>query len=166
MGSRMPLSGAAVHGTKLVWCLVAVRPSERENHTRLGWWVMTHDRGGSLLIGTCFLALFVADVAYALGRWDGPHGSFTRAFALGFVALMIFGSLLALARRARLPIGAYRKPGRRHARVEQVASFVFVLVWVRIARGTGDETAFTLGTLAVLAGSFVVYVIVWVLRAS
>src|ERR1051325_5472426 len=52
----------------------------REDHTRVGWWVMTHDRAGSALIGSVALAVVIVDASYVATDWH-RRGS---EFLLGF----------------------------------------------------------------------------------
>lgn len=67
------------------------RREERDYHTRLGWWLMTHDRGGVALIGGGALVLLTADVVYVGLRWRGLHDRFDRGFIAGVVVLMAPG---------------------------------------------------------------------------
>lgn len=51
--------------------------SARDYHTRFGWWVMTHDRGGPVVLGCITLAVFVGAIVWIViwrGRIDGAFG--------------------------------------------------------------------------------------------
>ena len=81
------------------------RPDERTYHTRLGWWVMTHDRGGAGRHRTRAAVVLIADLLYAASHWTG---SFPRAFLVSLVWLAAVASIsLALRSIVRLGVGAH-----------------------------------------------------------
>jgi hypothetical protein len=75
---------------------MTIRPDERTHHTRLGWWVMTHDRGGPVVIGLVAVVVLVVDLLYAALHWTG---SFPRAFLVSLAALAAV-ALISLALRS------------------------------------------------------------------
>jgi hypothetical protein len=131
--------------------------SEREFHTRLGWWMMTHPRGGAVVIGTIALVGFVADLAYvAVGR-HGLDTSFHRWFLAGVVAMVLL-TLIANRLGVAEPLGTDRVAARRRARrisrlhplmplLAVIAGFVF---------GTGVLAGLILGCIIFPFGLFIV----------
>lgn len=132
-------------------CLV--RDTAREHHTRFGWWVMTHDRGGAAVIGGGALVVLVADAFFAATRWNG---SFPRSFLISAGGLVVV-AVVSLALRLARPIGADRRRDRWN---QQSSNFVLVAVLVlllvfgdRFGGNGGGEVS---GSLAALAVFFVV----------
>jgi predicted Kef-type K+ transport protein len=82
----------------------------RDDHTRVGWWLMTHDRAGSRLIGSVALAVVVADASYVATDWDRLGGGFLLGLALLAVAVVLAKALHAEdpghARRNNLVLGS------------------------------------------------------------
>jgi len=102
---------------------------------------LTHDRGGSALIGAGALALLAGDLVYVGIRWHG-HDRFDRGFLVGFVVLMAVG-LPGKALGLGKPIG----PDRKKARY-----------------GGHATTGVLFGEVAAVSGHFVVYTGWWVAR--
>ena len=132
-----------------------MRPAERTQHTRFGWWLMTHDRSAAALIGGVAFVLLVADLAYVASRWNGLSGRFDRGFLLGLVALLLVVLLLRPLGVGQ-PIGSDRLgAGRRARRVNAVSVLVIGLLVVLTGWSGGHTWAGTiLGMLAVLWGFF------------
>jgi hypothetical protein len=132
------------------------RPSSnRENHTRLGWWLMTHDRGGAILIGSVACAVLAADATYVAIRWSGAGTAFGRGVAWGFVGLlflMLIAKGLGVGSAIRTGRAATRRRARRTNWSLVVLAIVFVLLSFRFANPYGT----LLGTFAALALLFAV----------
>ena len=141
------------------------RPGERKHHTRLGWWVMTHDRGSSALIGGGALALLTADLVYVGLRWRGLHDRFDRGFLVGFVVPMA-AALLGRALGFGKPIGPDRKKARLRARLGNFVAVVVIVLLVVASRGYGGHatTGVLFGELAAVTGFFAVFTGWWVAR--
>jgi hypothetical protein len=75
-----------------------VRESERQYHTRFGWWVMTQNRGGAAVIGGAAALVLIADVVYAGTHWSG---SFSRSFLITLAGLLAC-AVVAFGLRLRL----------------------------------------------------------------
>jgi hypothetical protein len=74
----------------------------REDHTRVGWWLMTHDRAGSGLIGSVALAVAIADASYVATDWSRLGTGFLLGLSLVAVAAILAKALHAGdPRRAR-----------------------------------------------------------------
>ena len=114
----------------------------REDHTRVGWWLMTHDRAGSGLIGSVALAVVVADSAYVATDW-GRLGS---GFLLG-LALLAVAAALAKALHAEDP---------RHARRNNLVLGSLIVATVIAGLALDSTWAFLLGELAGLGCLFAV----------
>jgi hypothetical protein len=82
----------------------------RDDHTRVGWWVMTHDRAGAALIGSVALAVLVADASYVATDWVRLGDGFLLGLTLLAVAALLAGVLHAgdpeRARRNNVVLGA------------------------------------------------------------
>lgn len=134
--------------------------SERQYHTRLGWWLMTHDRGGPVAIGAGATVVLFTDLLYAASRW---HGAFQRAFlvSLGAVGAV---ALIALAVRFIRPIGTSRRALIWTQRGINVALLLVLLVLIDVNDRVGGNFSGTVaGEVAGLAGGFAVYTSVWLL---
>ena len=57
----------------------------RSYHTRIGWWLMTHEGALPILVGATALAILLADVTYAALNWGTSLGEW---FAIGFLRLL------------------------------------------------------------------------------
>lgn len=137
-----------------------MRPSERELHTRFGWWLMTHDRGSAAVIGGGAAAILVADVLYAASRWGG---SFSRSFLVSLGGLAVV-CLLGFAMHLTKPVGADRRRARWNQRGMNIVLVIVIAVSVLAGNRLGNETGELLGMLAGLAGFFAVFTLVAVLR--
>lgn len=138
---------------------------ERDHHTRLGWWLMTHDRGGVALIGGGALVLLTADLVYVGLRWRGPHDRFDRGFIVGF-AVLIAGGLLAKALGLGKPMGLNRKKARFRWQSANVVVVVVIVFLVAASERYGGHAmaGVLLGELAALSGFFAVFTGWWVAR--
>ena len=54
----------------------------RGDHTRVGWWLMTHGRAGSALIGSVALTAVIADTSYVATDWQAHGGGFVLGVGL------------------------------------------------------------------------------------
>jgi hypothetical protein len=138
-----------------------VRETARERHTKVGWWLMTHDRGGAAVIGAGAFLVLIADLLYASGHWSG---SFRRSFLVSVAAIAVV-ALISLAVRSVGQIGT----GRRAERWNQRGmNFVFVVVLVAFIevgnRVGGNFAGGILGALAALAAGFALYSAAWIAR--
>jgi hypothetical protein len=114
----------------------------REDHTRVGWWLMTHDRAGSALIGSVALAAVVADTFYVATDWHGHGGGF----------LLGLGLLAAAAMLAKtLRVGDARRARRNDV---ILGSVLVVSVIAALSRGVGAAWGVLLGELAALGCLF------------
>ena len=133
-------------------------PSERQYHTRLGWWLMSNDRRGSAVIGAGALAVLVGDVVYAATRW---HGSFPRAFGVSLGLLGVV-ALIALAARFIRPFGNSRRArGWTQRGVNVVLLFLLVMIIDVNDRAGGNFAGTIAGEVAGLAGGFALYTAIW-----
>jgi hypothetical protein len=134
-----------------------MREPGREHHTRFGWWLMTHDRGGPAAIGAGATVVLVADLLYAVSRWSG---SFSRAFLVSLAA-MVAVALIALGLRVIGPIGAGRRAARWNQRGVNIVLVVVLLAFLEISdRLGGNGAGGVLGAVAGLAGGFALYTVV------
>ena len=143
------------------------RPDERTRHTRLGWWIMTHDRGSSAVIGGISLALFLADLVYLASRWHGLHDAFDRGFLLGFV-WTVFVGLSTKALGLEKPIGPDRRKAQARARIANLVGFVFIGIVIAASNWLGGHAligAF-LGAVAALSSGFALFTALWVARGG
>lgn len=129
----------------------APRRPARDYHTRLGWWVISHESGGSLLIGAVAALVLLADLIYVVSHW---RGSFATGCLAALVSMVVVLAV-ALALR-RMSFGADpRVAARRRQRTTNGAAFVFILgflVGTNLLHGSWAGS--TLGLLAVLSGYF------------
>jgi len=138
-----------------------MRQSERHYHTRLGWWVMTHERGGPAVVGAGAAVVLIADLIYAVSHWSG---SFTRAFLISFAALAVV-ALISLGLRFIRPIGANRRAVRWNQRGVNIVLVVVLVAVIEINnRVGGNRLGGMLGAVAALAGGFALYTAVWLVR--
>lgn len=138
-----------------------MRQPQRESHTRFGWWVMTHDRGGAGVIGAGAAAVLVADLVYAVSHWSG---SFPRAFLVSLAAVFAV-AVISLALRFLVPIGAGRRALRWNQRGVNVVLVVVLVAFIEVNnRAGGSGAGGTLGAVAALAGGFAIYTAVWLVR--
>ena len=137
-----------------------MRQPRRESHTRFGWWVMKHDRGGAGVIGVGAAAVLVADLLYAISHWSG---SFPRAFLISLAAVFAV-VLIALALRLLPRIGAGRRAVRWNQRGVNVVLILVLVAFIEINRVGGNGAGGTLGAVAALAGGFAIYTAVWLAR--
>jgi hypothetical protein len=129
-----------------------VRQSEREYHTRFGWWLMTHDRGGAAVIGIGAALVLAADVLYASSRWSG---AFPRSFLLTFGGIAVCIAV-AFALRLNRPIGADRRRARWNQRGVNVALVIVIVAFIEIGNHVGgDGAGLVLGALAGVASLFI-----------
>jgi hypothetical protein len=140
---------------------MAYRPGEQKYHTRLGWWVMTHDRGGPAVIGAGAAVVLSADLLYAASHWSG---SFPRAFLISLAALAAV-ALISLALRFIRPIGAGRGAVRRNQRGVNLVLVVVLVAFIEVNNGIGgNDAGGILGAVAGIAGGFAVSMAVWLAR--
>jgi hypothetical protein len=138
-----------------------MRESERQYHTRLGWWIMTHDRGGPAVIGAGAAVVLVADLIYAALHWSG---SFPRAFLVSLTALAVF-ALIPLSLRFIRPIGEGRRAVRWNQRVVNIVLVVVLVAFLQVTnRIGGSGVGGMLGAVAAVAGGFALYTAVWLVR--
>jgi hypothetical protein len=114
----------------------------REDHTGVGWWLMTHDRAGSALIGSVALAVVIVDASYVATDWH-RRGS---EFLLGF-GLLAAAALLAKALR----VGDARLARRNNL---ILGSLLVVSVIAALSLGSGATWGLMLGELAALGCLF------------
>jgi hypothetical protein len=138
--------------------------SERRYHTRLGWWIMTHDVGGGAALAGLACVVLLADGAYLALRWGGLGGGFHRGVVLGVLTM----PALAVAVRAagvRKPAGDRRSARRRARRVNgiAVASIVAVVLFAP-ALGHNALLGTVLGEVAAIALWFVAFTVWWLAR--
>ena len=132
-----------------------VRQPRREYHTRFGWWLMTHDRGGAAVIGCGALVILAADVAYSSSRWTG---AFPRSFliALGGLAACF---VVPLVLRVNNPIGSDRRRARWNQRGANAVFVVLLVAFIEVGnRIGGNDAGVILGSIAGLATGFVLFV--------
>lgn len=113
----------------------APRRDARSRHTRLGWWVMTHERGGTALIGLTAAAVLVVDLIYTAGRWRGS----LRAWFLVGLAFAIGAALLELLGRLSSEIGGDRTAARRRQQISNALDAALILALVSLTI-LGNET--------------------------
>lgn len=77
--------------------------TERERHTRLGWWLMTHPKAADVVMVATALALLGLDLWFVSARWGEAGGHFARAFetGLGFSVASTFVGVATLRLRGR-----------------------------------------------------------------
>ena len=114
----------------------------RQDHTRVGWWLMTHDRAGAALIGSVALAVVAADASYVAVDWGALGGG----FLLG-LALLAVAAVLAKALHAGDP---------RRARRNNLVVGALIVATVIAAPALGSTWAVLLGELAALGCLFAV----------
>jgi hypothetical protein len=114
----------------------------RDDHTRVGWWLMTHDRAGSGLIGSVALAVVIAAASYVATDWSRIGTGFLFGFALLAVA-----AILANVLHAGDPRGARRN------NLILVALLITSVIAV-LAVGAGFAWGALLGELAALGCVF------------
>jgi hypothetical protein len=126
---------------------------------------MTHDRGGTALIGSGALALLTADLVYVGVRWRGLHDRFDRGFLLSFVVVVAVG-LLGRTLGLGKPIGPDRKKARLRARFTNLVALVVILLLVSAAEGSGGHaaTGVLFGEVAAASGFFAVFTGWWIAR--
>ena len=138
-----------------------MRESERQYHTRLGRWIMTHERGGPAVIGAGAAVVLVADLLYAVSHWSG---SFPHAFLVSLAALAVV-ALISLALRFIHPVGAGRRAVRWNQRGVNIVLVVVLVAFNEINnRVGGNVSGGMLGAVAGLAGGFSLYTAVWLVR--
>ncbi len=132
--------------------------SERRYHTRLGWWVMTHDRGGAILIGLVASLILAIDLALIAVRWDKFS---PLSFAVGFVSLAVFGVAARLL-GAGAPVGADRVEARRRAGYSKAVFAALLFAVLGGARLVGlSNFSFLAGLVAALAVMFIAVTARW-----
>lgn len=138
-----------------------MRQSERQYHTRLAWWVMTHERGGPGVIGAGAAVVLIADLIYAGSQWSG---SFPRAFLISFAALAVV-ALISLGLRFIRPIAADRRAVRWNQRGVNIVLLVVLVAFIEVnSRVGGNGAGGMLGAVAGIAGGFALYTVVWLVR--
>jgi hypothetical protein len=122
------------------------RRDARAYHTRLGWWVMTHERGGPAVIGATATAILVGDLGYSLSHWSG---SFPRSFLfnLAFAAVAALSGLL---------VGS----DPRRQRIGWAAALVVLGIWAWFNPG-GSYGGAICGILAFAAGGVLLFSARW-----
>jgi hypothetical protein len=122
---------------------------------------MTHDRGGTAVIGAGALILLIADLFYASSHWSG---SFPRSFLASLVALAVV-ALIALAVRFVRPIGTGRRAARWNQRGMNIVFIVVLVAFLQVGnRVGGNFGGEILGAVAMLSGGFALYTAVWLAR--
>jgi hypothetical protein len=131
--------------------------SERDFHTRLGWWVMTHPRGGAALIGCVALLALAADGGYVAYRSHGLDTSFHRAFLVGVLGMWLLGVVVPGRLGVAEPLRADRAKARQRARrlVKLHAPIPIAVVAAGYAFGNHVMFGIVLGGFAFLFGLFV-----------
>lgn len=114
----------------------------REDHTRVGWWLMTHGRAGAAVIASVALAVVVAVASYVASDWGRLGGG----FLLG-LALLTVAAVLARALHAADP---------RRARRNNLVLGALIVATVIAAPALGSTWAVLLGELAAVACLFAV----------
>lgn len=138
-----------------------MRKSTRQYHTQLGWYVMTHDRGGPAVIGIGAAVVLVADLVYTASHWSG---SFPRSFLVSFFALLVVGAVAFLARFVP-PLGPSRRAARWNQRVVKAVFIVVLFAYLRAGdRLGGNSAGEILGAIAILSGGFALVSVIWVRR--
>jgi hypothetical protein len=138
-----------------------MRQPRREYHTRFGWWLMTHDRGGPSVIGAGAAVVLVADLLYAGSRWSG---SFPPSFLISLAALAAV-ALISLALRFIRPVGAGRRAVRWNQRGVNIVLLVVLVAFIEVnSRVGGNGAGGMLGAVAGIAGGFALYTVVWLVR--
>jgi hypothetical protein len=123
--------------------------SERQYHTRVGWWLMTHERGAAAVIGLSACIVLAVDLIYVAARWHGFTQSFGRGFTLGFASLTLCG-LMAWALRVQGPTSTRQQAKRRASRTN-VLFVVVILAFVFVIGHFGSQAAALLGSVAALS---------------
>ena len=116
----------------------------RDDHTRVGWWLMTHDRAGSGLIGSAGLAVVIGAASYVATDW--------RRIGTGFVsglALLAVAAILANVLHAGDP-----RRARRNNLI--LVALLITSVLAVLAVGAGFAWGALLGELAALGCVFAV----------
>jgi hypothetical protein len=122
---------------------------------------MTHDRGGSAVIGTGAAVILIADLLYATSRWTG---SFPRAFLLALGTLAAVAAI-AFALRFIRPIGAGRESARWNQRGVNIVLLGVIFAFLDVNHHFGgNEVGEILGTVAGASGGFALYTAVWIAR--
>lgn len=129
------------------------RRDARSYHTRLGWWVMTHGRGGSAVIGGTAALVLVADLVFSLSRWHDP---FARSFLLALPAMAVAGAIGRIASH---------NPRRPNQRVVSIVFVALIAVWLWLIPG-GSYAGAWCGMVATLAAYFALWSAYWVWRPS
>lgn len=141
---------------------MAHRAEERTHHTRLGWWIMTHDRGGTAAIGGGALALLLADAIYTATQWHAEHDKLARGFLFGFGVLVIAG-FLAKALGLDRPIGPDRRRARVRARFANLVGLLIIGVLIVAPHWFGSSTfGVVLGEVAAVSAFFAAYCCWWI----
>jgi hypothetical protein len=131
--------------------------SARDFHTRLGWWVMTHPRGGAALIGWVAVAALAVGAGYVAHQWHGLDSSFHRAFVIGAVGMWLVGFVADRLGVAE-PLGADRVRARHRARsiAKLHAPIPFAVIAAGYAFGNYVMVGLILGGLLILFGLFAI----------
>jgi hypothetical protein len=131
--------------------------SGREFHTRLGWWVMTHPRGGAAVIGWAALMLLAADIAYVAYQGHRMDTWFHRAFVVGAVGTWLVG-LIADRLGVAETLGTDRAAARRRARnISKLHAPIPIAVLIAgFVFGSHVTVGVALGSFACVFGMFVV----------
>ena len=135
---------------------VAVRRSRREDHTRLGWWLLTHERGLIAVVCALACAVLVAEAFYLASRWTGLGSVFNFGFLGGAAGLL----LVALLTK-ELRLDDSRRPRR-----DNLLLFVVLTVLFVASDMFGVGAAPVLGAVAALAAVFPVMLVSGVLRRA
>lgn len=135
-----------------------MRESERQYHTRLGWWMMTHERGGPAVIGAVAAVVLVADLGYAVSHLSG---SFPRAFLISLAALAAV-AMLSFALRFAHPSRSSRGVARWNQRGVNLVLVVVIVALIEVNdRVGGNGAGGILGAAAGLAAGFALYTAIW-----
>jgi hypothetical protein len=138
---------------------VSLRRPERDFHTRFGWWIMTHPRGGALVIGLAAAVLLAIDVGYIAQGWRSLDSPLHRGYLVGIIGMLVLNvasDRLGVAE----PLGTNRPLARLRARriTKVLGPIPFVAVAAAVAFGLRFTAGFILGQLVFLAGTFLVSV--------
>lgn len=142
-----------------------LRRQRRQYHTRVGWWLMTHDRGGVVVIGTGAIVVLGADLAYAVTRWSA---SFARSFSFASAVLLV-AVVAGLLLRLGGSIGPDRATARRRQRTNNLLLDVLcgaAVVTCMIGAVFGNFAGEILGLVAVVAGLFAVAALAALVRSA
>lgn len=131
--------------------------AERQHHTRVGWWIMTHDRGGPAVLGAIAAMVSCADIVYAALNW---HGSLPHAY-LGAVCGIAALGLISFGLRFLPQIGIGKSAIRWKQRTINSVLMLLIAAGIGLAHASGDENGAILGMVAGLSGSFALYTGGW-----